>query len=102
MNERPTARKHVCASERKPKVRNGHFPKNRKTEMLSAKEPVLNTVKKVKVVMLGEQATGKTSLISRFCYDNFDASYAATIGIDFVSKTMYLEDRTLRMQLWDT
>ena len=71
--------------------------------MLSAKEPgVLNTVKKVKVVMLGEQATGKTSLISRFCYDNFDASYAATIGIDFVSKTMYLEDRTLRMQLWDT
>lgn len=26
----------------------------------------------------------------------------ATIGIDFLSKTMYLEDRTLRLQLWDT
>lgn len=26
----------------------------------------------------------------------------ATIGIDFLSKTMYLEDRTCRLQLWDT
>jgi len=24
----------------------------------------------------------------------------ATIGIDFLSKTMYLEDRTVRLQLW--
>jgi Ras-related protein Rab-6A len=24
------------------------------------------------------------------------------IGIDFLSKTMYLEDRTVRLQLWDT
>ena len=35
-------------------------------------------------------------------YDKFDTSYQATIGIDFLSKTMYLEDRTVRLQLWDT
>lgn len=54
-------------------------------------------------------------------YDTFDNSYQvrtrsvtrinhvlftfvgqATIGIDFLSKTMYLEDRTIRLQLWDT
>lgn len=29
-------------------------------------------------------------------------SLQATIGIDFLSKTMYLEDRTVRLQLWDT
>jgi Ras-related protein Rab-6A len=45
---------------------------------------------------------GKTSVISRFMYDKFDNSYQATIGIDFLSKTMYLEDRTVRLQLWDT
>ena len=45
---------------------------------------------------------GKTSIISRFMYDKFDNSYQATIGIDFLSKTMYLEDRTVRLQLWDT
>ena len=35
-------------------------------------------------------------------YDHFDDTYQATIGIDFLSKTMYLEDRVLRLQLWDT
>uniref|UniRef100_A0A8B9S2V2 Uncharacterized protein n=1 Tax=Apteryx owenii TaxID=8824 RepID=A0A8B9S2V2_APTOW len=40
-------------------------------------------------------AVGKTSLITRFMYDSFDNTYQATIGIDFLSKTMYLEDRTV-------
>lgn len=50
----------------------------------------------------GEQSVGKTSLITRFMYDTFDNTYQATIGIDFLSKTMYLDDRTVRLQLWDT
>mmetsp|Transcript_44507 Transcript_44507/g.102734 ORF Transcript_44507/g.102734 Transcript_44507/m.102734 type:complete len:214 (-) Transcript_44507:63-704(-) len=57
---------------------------------------------KYKLVFLGEQAVGKTSIITRFMYDTFDNNYQATIGIDFLSKTMYLEDRTVRLQLWDT
>lgn len=32
----------------------------------------------------------------------FYSEFQATIGIDFLSKTMYLEDRTVRLQLWDT
>ncbi|KAG7698017.1 hypothetical protein KL930_001679 [Ogataea haglerorum] len=57
---------------------------------------------KYKIVFLGDQGVGKTSLITRFMYDTFDAHYAATIGIDFLSKTMYLDDKTIRLQLWDT
>lgn len=57
---------------------------------------------KYKLVFLGEQAVGKTSIITRFMYDTFDNNYQATIGIDFLSKTMYLEDRSVRLQLWDT
>ncbi|AFR98277.1 GTP-binding protein ryh1 [Cryptococcus neoformans] len=57
-------------------------------------------LKKFKLVFLGEQSVGKTSLITRFMYDTFDNTYQATIGIDFLSKTMYLEDRTLgKLQL---
>lgn len=59
-------------------------------------------LRKFKLVFLGEQSVGKTSLITRFMYDSFDSTYQATIGIDFLSKTMYLEDRTVRLQLWDT
>ncbi|PTB70987.1 ras-like GTP-binding protein [Trichoderma citrinoviride] len=56
-----------------------------------------NPLKKFKLVFLGEQSVGKTSLITRFMYDSFDNMYQATIGIDFLSK-----DRTVRLQLWDT
>ncbi|CDH50617.1 ras-related protein rab-6a [Lichtheimia corymbifera JMRC:FSU:9682] len=59
-------------------------------------------LRKYKLVFLGEQSVGKTSLITRFMYDSFDNTYQATIGIDFLSKTMYLEDKTVRLQLWDT
>ncbi|KAG5420623.1 ryh1 [Candida metapsilosis] len=62
-----------------------------------------NILKKYKIVFLGDQSVGKTSLITRFMYDTFDETYATTIGIDFLSKTMYLEEgKTVRLQLWDT
>ncbi|KAF7584516.1 GTP-binding protein YPT6 [Clavispora lusitaniae] len=53
-------------------------------------------LRKYKIVFLGDQS-------GTFMYDTFDDQYAATIGIDFLSKTMYLEDnKTVRLQLWDT
>jgi len=62
----------------------------------------VNPLTKYKLVFLGNQSVGKTSIITRFMYDTFDSTYQATIGIDFITKTMYLEDRTIRLQLWDT
>nr|CAB3496825.1 unnamed protein product [Digitaria exilis] len=79
--------------------------------------PVVSALAKYKLVFLGDQAVGKTAIITRCMYDKFDDTYQvgsihiaispptislATIGIDFLSKTMYLEDRTVRLQLWDT
>uniref|UniRef100_A0A9J7YF99 Ras-related protein Rab-6B n=1 Tax=Cyprinus carpio carpio TaxID=630221 RepID=A0A9J7YF99_CYPCA len=65
---------------------------------------ILNCVPKTNEAFTGleQHGVGKTSLITRFMYDSFDNTYQATIGIDFLSKTMYLEDRTVRLQLWDT
>mmetsp|Transcript_509 Transcript_509/g.947 ORF Transcript_509/g.947 Transcript_509/m.947 type:complete len:215 (+) Transcript_509:344-988(+) len=60
------------------------------------------TLAKFKLVFLGDLGVGKTAIITRFMYDSFDTQYVATIGIDFLSKTLYLEDRTVRLQLWDT
>eukprot|EP00494_Astrolonche_serrata_P026522 UN26784 len=57
---------------------------------------------KYKLVFLGDESVGKTSVITRFMYDHFDHTHQPTIGIDFLSKTMYLEDRVVRLQLWDT
>lgn len=60
------------------------------------------SMSKYKLVFLGDQSVGKTSILTRFMYDTFDTTYEATIGIDFLSKTMYLEDRAIRLQLWDS
>merc|ERR1719272_1754482 len=57
---------------------------------------------KYKLVFLGNQSVGKTSIITRFMYDTFDNNYLATIGIDFLSKTLHVNDRSIRLQLWDT
>ena len=68
-------------------------------------DPVLNPVSaqaKHKLVFLGDIYVGKTSIINRFMYESYDSNYQATIGIDFLSKTLYLDDRTVRLQLWDT
>eukprot|EP00033_Pygsuia_biforma_P002027 GCRY01002255.1.p1 GENE.GCRY01002255.1~~GCRY01002255.1.p1 ORF type:complete len:214 (+),score=14.04 GCRY01002255.1:176-817(+) len=66
--------------------------------MLGSRE----VLQKYKLVFLGDQSSGKTSIIRRFMFDTFDSSYEATIGIDFLSKTMYLSDRTVRLQIWDS
>jgi len=68
----------------------------------NASRPPIVPRSKYKLVFLGDEAVGKTSIITRFMYDTFDNTYKVTIGIDFVSKTMYLEDRIVRLQLWDT
>eukprot|EP00933_Yihiella_yeosuensis_P001321 TRINITY_DN10213_c1_g1_i1.p1 TRINITY_DN10213_c1_g1~~TRINITY_DN10213_c1_g1_i1.p1 ORF type:complete len:225 (-),score=59.26 TRINITY_DN10213_c1_g1_i1:158-832(-) len=59
--------------------------------------------RKYKVVFLGDEAAGKTSLVRRYMYGTFEESIQATIGMDFQSKTVYLENgRQVRLQLWDT
>lgn len=70
------------------------------TTISSAPRHAIAPRTKYKLVFLGDESVGKTSIITRFMYDHFDNTYQATIGIDFLSKTMYLEDRIVRLQLW--
>jgi Ras-related protein Rab-6A len=59
-------------------------------------------MKAYKVIFLGDQSVGKTSIITHFLYGAFENNYQATIGIDFVSKVLALPDRSIKLQLWDT
>ncbi len=43
-----------------------------------------------KIVILGDGAVGKTSIISRFCDDHFAKQYKQTIGVDFFLKRIVL------------
>lgn len=55
-----------------------------------------------KVVVVGDGAVGKTSLVRRYCENKFRESRIETIGIDFQSKTLELEsEETICIVLWD-
>ena len=64
--------------------------------------PVVTPLAKYKLVFLGDQSVGKTSIINRFIYGTFEAKDHPTVGIDFTSKTLQFENKTIRLQLWDT
>lgn len=57
---------------------------------------------RLKVILLGDQAVGKSSIVARFMYDAFDRHYRATLGIDFLTKLVTVDGRAIRLQLWDT
>mmetsp|Transcript_36907 Transcript_36907/g.97640 ORF Transcript_36907/g.97640 Transcript_36907/m.97640 type:complete len:227 (+) Transcript_36907:13-693(+) len=55
-----------------------------------------------KVVLLGNGATGKTSIASRFTDDSFNQQYKQTIGLDFFMKRLVLPGEVgVTLQIWD-
>ena len=60
------------------------------------------SVHKYKIVFVGDQSVGKTSIINRYTKDEFLLDNQPTVGIDFVSKSIQYDAKTVRLQLWDT
>jgi len=57
----------------------------------------------LKVILLGNSGVGKTSLLERYITNKFSMMYKATIGADFMTKEVELENHKLvTLQLWDT
>ncbi|KAL6058301.1 Small GTP-binding protein Rab1 [Balamuthia mandrillaris] len=55
-----------------------------------------------KILLLGSQGVGKSSLLGRFADDDFQDSYRTTVGVDFKIRTIDVDDKTIKLQLWDT
>lgn len=56
----------------------------------------------VKIIILGDSGAGKTSLMNMFVNSTFTAQYKATIGADFLTKEITVNDKVISLQLWDT
>lgn len=55
----------------------------------------------VKVVLVGDIAVGKTSLRKRLVSETFSANYLATLGVDFATKKLNIDDQIVELQIWD-
>jgi Ras family len=47
-------------------------------------------------------SVGKTSLMNQFVHKRFSNQYKATIGADFLTKEIMIEDKLVTLQIWDT
>ena len=56
---------------------------------------------KYKVILAGEGAVGKTTLINRFVTGSFNTDYKATIGVAIFSKLLQFNDNIISLQIWD-
>jgi len=56
----------------------------------------------LKAVIVGDSGVGKTSLMNQYVNKRFSNQYKATIGADFLTKEVMVDDRLVTMQLWDT
>ncbi|BGP44676.1 Vacuolar protein sorting-associated protein 21 [Rhodotorula kratochvilovae] len=56
----------------------------------------------VKLVLLGESAVGKSSVVLRFCQNDFQPNKEPTIGAAFLTQRCRLEDKVIKFEIWDT
>lgn len=57
---------------------------------------------KFKIMMLGDAGVGKTSITRRFVDQQFHNTYIHTIGIDFLEKSLQIQEERILLQIWDT
>lgn len=56
----------------------------------------------IKVVVVGNGAVGKSSMIQRYCKGVFTQEYKKTIGVDFLERQIDYDGEDVRLMLWDT
>ncbi|MFX1521859.1 MAG: Rab family GTPase [Promethearchaeota archaeon] len=54
-----------------------------------------------KIVLLGDPAVGKTSFVKRYVDNMFRMDYIMTIGTDVRVKTVYVDDKKVKLVIWD-
>ncbi|XP_028430597.1 ras-related protein rab7 isoform X1 [Perca flavescens] len=56
----------------------------------------------LKIILIGNSGVGKSSFMNRYVNHRFTNMYRATIGTDFLSRTVNIEEDAVTLQIWDT
>jgi len=55
-----------------------------------------------KIVLTGDSGVGKSNLLSRFTRNEFSLESRSTIGVEFSTKEVQVDGKTIKVQIWDT
>lgn len=53
-----------------------------------------------KLLIIGNSSVGKTSFLFRYADDTFTPAFVSTVGIDFKVKTVYRNEKRVKLQIW--
>ena len=57
---------------------------------------------KCQLLIIGDGSVGKTSILRRFIQNTFSSNYISTMGIDFYTKDIILDQKKIHLKIWDT
>ncbi|KAK4414431.1 Ras-related protein RABA4d [Sesamum alatum] len=55
-----------------------------------------------KIVLIGDSAVGKSQLLARFARNEFSLDSRSTIGVEFQTRTLMIDHKSVKAQIWDT
>ncbi|CAJ1004832.1 ADP-ribosylation factor family/50S ribosome-binding GTPase [Leishmania naiffi] len=55
-----------------------------------------------KIVLIGDSGVGKSNLMTRYTMSEFSQETPSTIGVEFMTKSIKIEERDAKIQIWDT
>lgn len=69
---------------------------------VSSPNRIGDSMREIKVCLLGDTGVGKSCLVLRFVSDRFDDRSKPTIGASFMSKMFVADEQVYKFQIWDT
>ncbi|CAN6466814.1 unnamed protein product [Victoria cruziana] len=55
-----------------------------------------------KIVLIGDSAVGKSQILARFARNEFSLDSKSTIGVEFQTRTLVIQHKSVKAQIWDT
>ncbi|KAH0792444.1 Rab GTPase [Histomonas meleagridis] len=56
----------------------------------------------IKILLVGDSSVGKTCILLRYSENKFQEAFLSTIGLDFKVKRMVIDEKPIKLQVWDT
>ncbi|KAK6341092.1 Ras- protein Rab-11A, variant 2 [Orbilia brochopaga] len=99
----PLARFHLrflCSVNRKAGA--GGFPFQYPHPSKMSRQHANNAPLSCEVVLIGDSGVGKSNLLSRFTRNEFNMDSKSTIGVEFATRSIQVDSKTIKAQIWDT
>jgi small GTP-binding protein len=55
-----------------------------------------------KTILIGSSGVGKSNILLRFTRNQFNQNHQTTVGVEFATKSMNVNGKIIKLQIWDT